>query len=853
MIYHLYDNSNYEDVRTPFRALTEQLTSEQKTLVAERQVELGELDKQKAQLEDALNDWKTKKDPEPDTQEATIEARRQLKEKGIAFESLYASVEFLDDVPEDTRIRIESALIDAGLLDALVTETNDLSLIHDRVLVPQPQWMMPTLADYLRPELPAESSLRAETVDDALRSIVVGNEGGEGAVFDLDGSYRLGLLKGHARPLDSVRYVGRTARARYREEQIEQLKQEIANVEVERERVEQKKMASQERIEALEANLQRFPEDNDMRDIWRQLETTRANLSQMNQRVERLVETSKRLDRELRVKKQEVEEKTRDINLQADWNIYRRAKEDMTTYTQGLLTLQRLHDRKQRSGERLLELNERLEELQADVDELKGEYNHEDAELRAIRLNIEQLETQLASAGVKDLRAEIQQVQTRLREVRARLDEKKQDVPAKRVHAENGDKEIRDKERDIAFTTQLRDLWQSTVEKEWKRGFVFGQDGPQSLDELVSETMKQYGTLVKDQNAATFERQLTNQFHEQQTDLMEYRMKDYTVAEDLPEALAAYHAEQEQTLLATWKRKSERRMIELYMRGQFVSPYTVEAFVKEEQERQQDVLNEADKELYEEILFKSVGMKLRSRIRRAETWTQEMNKIMGSRDISSGLTFSIKWKPRTAESEDEMDTRDLVHYLKQDAALLKDEDLERITNHFRSKITRAKQQIQDEGDGETLLQVLKEVLDYRKWFSFKIYFQRTNEPVRELSDNQFYKFSGGEKALAMYIPLLTACYSRYQEASAQAPYIISLDEAFAGVDENNIREMFEVVEQLGFDYIMNSQVLWGDYDTVPSLSIYELLRAKNADFVTTVRYRWNGEKIAMQMPEPVEV
>ncbi|QQK80747.1 TIGR02680 family protein [Salicibibacter cibi] len=853
MIYQLYADSNYEDVRAPFRALTDQFVSKQKTIIAKRDVEIGELDKQKAELEEELHTWKTKKDPEPDTQKATIEARRHLKDKGIAFESLYASVEFLEDVPEDTRVRIESALIDAGLLDALVTDGNDFSLTYDRVLMPQPKMMVPTLADYLRPELPDESRLRAETIDDALRSIMIGSESEGEATFDLDGSYRIGLLKGHAQPLERVRFVGRTARAKYREEQIERLQEEITGVESTRAHVQQIKNGAEEKMKALESNLQTFPDDSDLREIWRQLEATRANLSHLNQRVERLVETSKHLDRELREKKMEVGEKTKDVELQADWKTYRHAKEDMTAYTQDLLTLQRLHDQKQRTTERLTELSERLEELKEDVDELKGEYNHENAELSGIRLNIEQLEKQLASAGVQDLREEIQRVQKRLQEVREGLDEKKQTVPAKRVHAENGDKEIQDKERAIAFTRQLRNLWHATVEKEWKRGFVFGEDGPQSFSDLVSETMKQYGAFVKDQNAAAFERHLTNQFHEQQTDLMEYRMKDYTVSENLPEELEAYQSEEEQMMLRTWETKSERRMIELYMRGQSVSPYAVAAYVNEEQERQQDILNEADKELYEEILFKSVGMKLRSRIRRAEMWTKEMNKIMGSRNISSGLTFSIKWKPRTAESEDEMDTRDLVHHLKQDAKLLKDEDLERITTHFRSKIARAKQLIQDEGDGETLLQVLKEVLDYRKWFSFKIYFQRTNEPVRELSNNQFYKFSGGEKALAMYIPLLTACYSRYQEASPQAPYIISLDEAFAGVDENNIREMFEVVEQLGFDYIMNSQVLWGDYDTVPSLSIYELLRAKNADYVTTIHYRWNGEKIAMQMPEPVEV
>jgi len=53
--------------------------------------------------------------------------------------------------------------------------------------------------------------------------------------------------------------------------------------------------------------------------------------------------------------------------------------------------------------------------------------------------------------------------------------------------------------------------------------------------------------------------------------------------------------------------------------------------------------------------------------------------------------------------------------------------------------------------------------------------------------------------------------------------------------------MFGLMEKLGFNYIMNSQALWGDYDTVSKLAIYELVRPKNAPYVTVVRYLWDGQ------------
>ena len=72
--------------------------------------------------------------------------------------------------------------------------------------------------------------------------------------------------------------------------------------------------------------------------------------------------------------------------------------------------------------------------------------------------------------------------------------------------------------------------------------------------------------------------------------------------------------------------------------------------------------------------------------------------------------------------------------------------------------------------------------------------------------------------------------------------MIALDEAFAGVDEKNINSMFRLVADLDFDYIMNSQALWGCYGSVKTLRIAELLRPENADFITVIFYHWNGKE-----------
>ena len=53
--------------------------------------------------------------------------------------------------------------------------------------------------------------------------------------------------------------------------------------------------------------------------------------------------------------------------------------------------------------------------------------------------------------------------------------------------------------------------------------------------------------------------------------------------------------------------------------------------------------------------------------------------------------------------------------------------------------------------------------------------------------------------------------------------------------------MFRLMTQFQFDFIINSQVLWGDCDTLDALAIYQLIRPENAKFVTVMTYLWNGK------------
>ena len=256
---------------------------------------------------------------------------------------------------------------------------------------------------------------------------------------------------------------------------------------------------------------------------------------------------------------------------------------------------------------------------------------------------------------------------------------------------------------------------------------------------------------------------------------------------------------------------------------------------------QTQLLSEKDRELFEDILANTISKKIRSRIQASKRWIEKMNQLMESMQTSSGLKLRLCWKSKRADKEEQLDTKELVQLLQKDVEIMKEEEITCMSKHFRSKIQEARKTAEDVNITQSFHMIMKDVLDYRQWFEFQLECQKTGERKKELTDRVFFTFSGGEKAMAMYVPLFSAVVAKYAGARNDAPRLISLDEAFAGVDEMNIKDMFRLMVKFEFNFMINSQILWGDYETVPALAIYQLVRPENAKYVTVISYIWNGK------------
>lgn len=851
-IQFLYETYRIEDVKEPVWQSYQNLYSTIQKKIANNQQLIDSKQKEITEKREEYQEWRAKKDIEPVRHQDTAIVREKLVADKIPFVPFFAAVEFRPEVTQELRERIESAITEIGLLDALIIKEQNQKdfLQYNRIIQYKPQLLARTLADYLYPTPVEGIDINKEEIDKILLSILVDDTGEGQTSIGEDGSFQIGLVKGHAPKNANTQYIGKEARRQYRLQEIARLEAEIAVLEEEKLLFEKADQRLKEHLSRLEEEYRSLPNDEDVNSAFNTLNELKTAVKIHEAEVNRKNEKLKELINKLQIIRDQLRELTHDMSLALTVEDYEAARGAMQNYISYLSTLELKHKDWTNSKVILEQYKESHVEVILDIDEIKGELNLLNSELDKLTARLEQISNRLQELGAAEIQAKISQIVSRLGELPNLIIGTSNQMTKIEHLIKDSEKQLSENGQQLLFAEELYKKWQQVFIEDDRLELV-EQATPDDLSKeenllkRAKSLLEQYQTLIIDDSLDRnkMHEKLNNVFYKEQGILVEYRLTQETALElsDLSFFVEMAENENLQMQIEQLRQKSRRIILLMEYEGKRVSPFFVRDQINRDIELQKQILNEKDRELYEEIILNSVGRIIRARINRAEQWVEKINQLMAERDTSSGLTFSIRWKPRTAEVEEELDTKDLVELLRLDPRLLKDDDMLSITRHFKSKIDRAKEVLEEKGYGETLHQLIKEMLDYRKWFSFILYYRKEGEAKKELTNNVFYTFSGGEKAMAMYIPLFSAAYSRYLEANDDAPYIISLDEAFAGVDDNNIRDMFDLVEKLGFNYIMNSQALWGDFDTVSNLSICELVRPKNAPFVTVVRYHWNGK------------
>lgn len=739
---------------------------------------------------------------------------------------LWQLVDFADDVGEDDRAGLEAALEAAGVLDAWLSPDG---VLHgpdgDALLAADPGADGPGLTALLHPAVDREDP-RAAGVDDAavaavLRAVAVDGTGAGpgGTRAGTDGRFGIGVLRGSWHK-DRARYIGRGAREAARRARLEQLRTEAATLASAR----AEQVTARDRLVARRATLSEelagLPTDGPLRGA----HATLAALAAQRARLagEQDVARARHGDavEAARVAGEALVEGAADVGLPAErdgLDAVRGGLGDYRVALAGLWPAARAHadaaDRVADAGRELADAEESLRDAAGQADDAR----------RASVTAREAFESRRETVGdaVEELWRKLSAVTDELagtergRREQARLREE--------AVAERGRAEGLHEAATAAVETAVRERAEAaaSLRRFARTGLIAvavpGLEVPGTDDDWAPDP------------AVRLARQIEQDLGDTATDDGTWDRVHRRVNEELKtlsDTLSRHGNQASAQLL------DDGIVVEIVFGGRPTGVAELVVALNGEVASRQELLDAREREILENHLINEVAGTLQELISDADRQVSRMNGELAGRPTSTGMLLRLEWRAREDGPAGLAEARRRL--LRQTSDAWSVEDRSAVGSFLQERIA----EVRARDESGTWLEHLTTALDYRSWHRFAISRQQ-NGQWRSATGPA----SGGERVLAASVPLFAAASAHYASAgNPHAPRLVTLDEAFAGVDDNARAKYLGLLAAFDLDVVMTSEREWGCYPEVPGLAIAQLSRADGVPAVLVTNWRWDGHR-----------
>ncbi|BBF92159.1 hypothetical protein BLTE_08440 [Blastochloris tepida] len=265
-------------------------------------------------------------------------------------------------------------------------------------------------------------------------------------------------------------------------------------------------------------------------------------------------------------------------------------------------------------------------------------------------------------------------------------------------------------------------------------------------------------------------------------------------------------------------------------------PDRLSARLADEIAQRGELLTAKEREVLENHLQAEIATGIQRLMQSAEAQRDAINGELYKRPTSTGVRFRLIWQTLDEEDGAPIGLDAARKRLLNTSADLWSAEDRAVVGAMLQRCIVAERERADSVGGGSLLDQLSAALDYRRWHRFRI---------ERWQDGQWRKLSGpassGERALGLTVPLFAAVSSFYgQGASAQAPRLILLDEAFAGIDDAARAHCMGLIHEFDLDFVLTSEREWACYAELPGVAICQLQRREGIDAVFVSRWTWDG-------------
>lgn len=775
------------------------------------------VEQQISEFSQELLKWQQLQDPTPEIDESTRKARNYLQEQGIEYRPFYEVLNFSSHCSADIKNKIEEKLQRMGLLNSLLVHIK-----HQAQVMRLPKGMAEQFL-FIN-QNPGILQVREISEDKELLSFFHHLGIADNRVQFSEYGYQNGILSGIISRDTMARFIGKEARERYREEKITELNTQLTSFQNEKHKILSALDQYQLQEEKLKAEYRCYRSKDDLESAKSDLERVSSQLNELFRQLGEQEKNVKKQQQDIQTLYLSATAIADHLGVYATKEAFEERSDAFRKYEESLHELKSEHQQYQSAFMMCNSASKRLMDAELDLDEIRYEITETEANIEKQQQLLQVKEQQVVEQGYEDVKQRIDEIVERLQMIPNQISDTDQRIGKLHEAIKNGDAELLEKEHmQIEMQAATKHIYNGYLD-EAKLGYVIQED--REFDHVADVHAKIASRYPSLKGKESLGNELQTKFYQHRGYLQEYNLSLLTVFEAEDEGLA-------------------RLDIKARYKGVSINFLMLLENLQRDIEKQSILLEDSDRTLIEDILVNTISRKVRTHIQNSKHWVEVMNRYMNAMDTSSGLKLSLQWRSHKAENDEELSSEHLVKLLEKDVRILKDSDRQMLSSHFRSKINKARKMMERQDNHDSFHTIMKTIMDYRTWFDFRILYEKAGEKKKELTNTAFYAFSGGEKAMSMYVPLFSAVAAKFEGADEDAPLLIALDEAFAGVDEKNIMNMFALIDAFQFDYIMNSQVLWGDYPSVNALAIYELFRPENAHYVTIISYLWNGHQKSM--------
>ncbi len=542
------------------------------------------------QAETELEEWKNQKDPEPEQPDCVKANRELLKEKKIPYFQFYKTIEFDQILEEERRNHLEEALLEMGVLDALIVPEEYREQVYaldkgvcDRYLFSDVAHVRENLQRVLEVENGENDILFYQNISNVLSSIGFGDthaERGESWI-DANGNYRIGVLEGTITGEYQARFIGVHAREKYRKEKIEELTRFCEQLRVSVEGLEKQLAENRARTEKLKGEWKSFPGEEDLKTAAKEFSDREYKLERKNKRLweqQELAEKERKAldevksfpgeedlktaakefsDREYKLERknkrlweqQELAEKERKAldevrirvreicgkcYLSPRLDLFTQALLALHRYKEILSQLQVAHGKYQNSLRYITSQRDYLEELELDLDDIRYELNRICLKVREVEGFLASVQKQLELTDYEEIKERLDHCVERLGKLPGEREVCVRNQAALRKEMEVLQEKERENELRQKELLEKKEKYQNVFEQEYQlryveRAFVVTDDMEDQAKKICSQFAGSFGNKKQSDLFGN----LQEAYHQNRGYLLDYQITLQSLFEEL--------------------------------------------------------------------------------------------------------------------------------------------------------------------------------------------------------------------------------------------------------------------------------------------------------------------------------